>query len=1116
VKVPRAHGRVSQPLPALLLALAACAAHSGPPAASGTVPAAAAKAVAEPELRVGEPIERAEIGPGETHAYRLPIVSAQYLKLVAKPRTVDLALTLLGPDGTVLAEADGPGGSTKRELLSLVSSVSGTGRLVVVRRDQGDRRGYRVELAEQRPARDDDALRVKAERLYAEAVHRRSLGSADEMRAALQVLEQALPLWRQIGDRNGESDTLTQIGLSHRSLGDLDAALTELTRSAAIAESQSYLDGLAEALNGQALIDKRQGRVDAALEKYHRALVIAEERGSAEQRAKVLQNLGMLHFDRGETRQALERFELALPLWQATGELGEEANTTQSVGLIYLWYRGELGKATQYFERASELSQEAGDRRTQGSALLNLAGTYRRRRQLQRALVSYREAADRLRALGDPYLRAVSLEALGSLYFDLGDLDRAAHHYREAEMVYREQADMAAEASVLTSIGLLEQQRGDLQSARSYFERALASSEILRNRRTEGLSRHRLGSLLRVAGDLKAAKESLHRALELRQEVGDRSEEAQVLLDLGACESEQGDAVAAAGHFARARELARAVESPALEAASLLRWAAHDRNAGDLMAALDKLEAAGRIIESTASSVLSRDLRATYFGSQRTHAELYIDVLMRLAALESDGAFERMALEASEWARARSLLDLLAEGRIELRTGVSPELKEKEAKLDEGALWTRGRLAALLASSQADALQVTRLRQELADLGERRQEIEEEIRQRHPRYSTLRYPRPLRLPQVQELLDDRSALLEYFLGTDRSFLFVVKRSSLNCYRLPPAREIAGLVERLREALGTPQRKRLGGYISASHRLYELLIAPAEGALEGMAGLIIIPDRALHLLPFEVLLTQSARPDGSARGLPFLILRHSITYAPSASVLSSLRSSSEPRQPAADGALRFLAFADPDSSPLQAPALDPLPGARREVLEIANLYPSREVAVFLGADANEENVKSNGRLEDALRIHFATHGIVDPTLPELTALVLAARTDSAEDGLLHLDEIFDLKTTADVVVLSGCDTGLGRQVTGEGLIGLTQAFFYAGTRSVIVSLWPVSDAASPLLMPDFYRRLEEGASKAEALRQTKLHLLDSDQWSHPFYWAQFILMGDGSAQWLHAS
>jgi CHAT domain-containing protein/Tfp pilus assembly protein PilF len=1062
-----------------------------------------------PELQVGEPIE-AELSPGESHLFTIAIEPGQYVRVVARPRTIDVALRLFAPDRAVLATADGPGGSRKPELLSLLTSVAGEAHLEVTRRDEGERRGYQLLLQERRPARDGDLLRIETERAYYGAIHRRSLGSAEEMRTALATLELALPLWRQIGDLHGEVDTLTQIGLSHRSLGATDKAVECLTRSIALAESVGYPEGLAEAVNGLALADKHRGRLDAALAGYRRALAIARERGSTEQEAKVLQNIGMLLFERGESQQAREHLELALPLWQEIGDLGEEGNTAQTLGLTHLYHDGRLDMATQHFQRALTLSRAASDRRTEAGALLNLGAIYRRRRQLQSAVVAFRDATERFRAIGDQKLLALSQESLGSLYYDLGDFGRAAHHYQEAEMSYRSQGDVNSQARVLTSAGLIDQRRGNLETARGYFEQALLSSQQVGNARTEAMARERLGVLLRETGDLDAAKESLLQALELHQRIGDRSEEAYTLAELGTCESRQGRAQAASDHFADARELARSIENPALEAAVLLRWGEHDRDIGDLESALQRIQAAQGIVESTRSSVLSRDLRATYFASQRQHAELHIDVLMRLEERHPHAGHQALALGVSEWARARSLLELLAEGRVELEAGFSPELKERETKLEERVQDLGRRLTALLSTPDASSLEVARLRQDLAALGEEHQEIEAEIRRRHPRYAQVRYPRPLRLDEIRALLDGRSALLEYFLGTESSFLFVVKRDSLSCYRLPPAREIAGLVTRLRQGLEVRERRRLGGYMSAAQRLYELLVAPAASSLANVTNLIIAPDRALHLLPFEVLLTnEGALAGGSLQALPFLVQRYAVTYVPSATALASLRDNPQDRRGRGGETLRFVAFADPPLDATSLPSrLPPLPGARREVLEIASQYRADEAMVFLGADASEENVKTGGHLQQASRIHFATHAIVDEALPELTALVLAARPDSGEDGFLHAYELFDLKLGADVVVLSGCDTGLGREISGEGLIGLTQALFFAGARSVVVSLWPVADAASPSLMPEFYRRIDGGMSKAEALRQTKLRMKASERWAHPFYWAQFILVGDG--------
>jgi CHAT domain-containing protein len=159
------------------------------------------------------------------------------------------------------------------------------------------------------------------------------------------------------------------------------------------------------------------------------------------------------------------------------------------------------------------------------------------------------------------------------------------------------------------------------------------------------------------------------------------------------------------------------------------------------------------------------------------------------------------------------------------------------------------------------------------------------------------------------------------------------------------------------------------------------------------------------------------------------------------------------------------------------------------------------------EATEENVKDNGLLRTARRIHFATHGLLDEKQPELSGLVLTRTPGSREDGLLQVYEIFNLELDADLVVLSACDTGLGNAVGGEGLLGVTRALLYAGAHSVVVSLWQVDDTSTPDLMVGFYRHLDKAGDKAEALRQAKLTMIHEKRFAHPFYWAPFILIGE---------
>jgi CHAT domain-containing protein len=253
-----------------------------------------------------------------------------------------------------------------------------------------------------------------------------------------------------------------------------------------------------------------------------------------------------------------------------------------------------------------------------------------------------------------------------------------------------------------------------------------------------------------------------------------------------------------------------------------------------------------------------------------------------------------------------------------------------------------------------------------------------------------------------------------------------------------------------------------------------------------------------------------------RNLPYLIREHAVSYVPSVSVLASLR---PPATRPAAARPRFVAFANPTLDPGgKVPAavtrslvegnsswrLAPLPEAESEAAGIARLYPSGESKVYSGDDAREENVKHNALVETAERLHFATHGLLDGRHPELSGLVLA-QEPGGEDGFLQAYEIFRLKLSADLVVLSACET-LGTEVTGEGVVGMTRAFLYAGAPSVLVSLWRVSDTGTSDLMLHFYRSLEPADDEAGSLRRAKLEMIADPRRSHPYYWAPFVLVG----------
>ena len=1114
MKVLRAQDRVSKPLPALLLAFAAaCATHSGAPPDR----ASAATTPAEPELRVGEPVER-QLAPGETHAYRVEVPAGSYLRIVAEPKAMDLALTLLAPDGTVLAAADGPGGSKERELLSLIAATGGSCRLEVKRKDEGESRGYSLQLEERRPMLSSDEIRIRAEQAFAEALHLQFLGAADATKRAFSKFEESLALREELGDSVGQVESLNHTGLTLYAQGEVTEAIARYERAAELSQAIGYRQGEGEALNNLGLAYSRLAEPDKTLDYYQRALAIWRAIDNPGQAANTLHNLGVFLYDRGEPRRAYESLEEALPLWRESGDLAGEANSLNSLGALQLFFFGEPKAALDSLSRALSLSRAAGSPVTEAYVTSSLALAHRTRGELQQALDLYRAVIARWESVGDPTSLGNVREALAGLYAELGELERAAEEYRRILKLYHSAGNRDYEARVLNALGLVESLSNRPLAALDLYRQSLALSREIGNRRSEAIALRRSGIAERALGNLDAALANLEQCLELTRATGNRAEEASTLLDLGLVQHRLGRE-GSFQNLERALELARHAENATLQASTLFQWAKLDRDAERFDQARARLEEALGIIESVRQQVASRDLRATFLAARREYYEDYIDVLMRLDASRPGEGFAEKAFEASERARARSLLELLAEGRIDVRGGIAPELREREKQLASRISLVQMRLLNLLSREGPASGEVAQRREELGTALQEREDLEAEIRSQHPRYAEVRYPFPLTLSEVKATLDEDTVLLEYALGQSASYLFVVTREGFRAHRLPPAQEIGKEVEQLRRTTASPERRLLGQFALSSHRLYHLLLLPAASVLEHHATIIIVADGNLHLLPFETLAPAPALEREDISRLSFLLRTHTVSYIPSASVLPRLHLDKAKGDDGKPTTSSLVAFADPlgqANARLEvaaasllglASSLPGLPESRREVQGIAKLFALPDVSLFIGADATEDNAKLEGVLSRARRVHFATHAFLSEVRPELSGLVLARSPSSAEDGLLQVYEIFNLDLDAELVVLSSCQSGLGKRIEGEGLVGLARAFLYAGTSSLVASLWAVNDASTADLMIEFYRRLNQENDRAEALRAAKLYVLADPERAHPFHWAPFVLIGE---------
>ena len=361
------------------------------------------------------------------------------------------------------------------------------------------------------------------------------------------------------------------------------------------------------------------------------------------------------------------------------------------------------------------------------------------------------------------------------------------------------------------------------------------------------------------------------------------------------------------------------------------------------------------------------------------------------------------------------------------------------------------------------------------------------------------------------MLTPDTALIEFVLSEQKSFAWVIQQGKLTAVMLPPGQEIEALVKQYRDVFAgnissLNAAQEIAKQKAQSQQIYKKLFQPLAPYLVKARKLVIVPDGVLAYLPFETLVNEN-KPVPS-----YLLERFAISYAPSASALAALTAH---RHATASDAKGIIAFGDPQYSKTAAGAaqsvrgneLRQLPYTRMEVNEITALFPAAERRVFLGLDAQEQNVKSEP-LGQYRYVHFAAHGIIDEDYPARSGIMLSIGTGSTEDGMLQMSEVMRLKLNADLVTLSACRSGLGKLLNGEGMIGLTRSFLYAGAESVAVSLWSVNDIATASLMKSFYKYLQAGKSKDEALQAAKLELLKGQQraWRHPYYWAPFVLVG----------
>jgi len=991
-------------------------------------------------------IEQGQIAGAQPAAYRVALGAGDYLHATLEQQGVDAVAVLLDPDGTAVLTVDSPNGNRGPEHLFFVATRSGS-YLLEVR--AFEKAGGRFTLQmESRPATAVDRSRATACRAVSEGDAALAQDNGTAKREALLLYTEAIEQWRRTGEAYQEALTETKLG-------------------------------------------------------------------------KALARLG-------EIRTSVQHRERALSLFGGLAIESQQPALRNDLGVAYERL-GQLGIARSLFEVARASARRLGDRREETAAVNNLGLLEKDAGEPWRGLVLFEEALAGWRELGDSKGTAATLHNLGTLYTVLGKLPEAEESLQQALGIYRALGLRRDEAVTTLALGWVHFLQGDAPRGRTELLHSLDLRRSTGDRGGEAVTLDRLGTLSREVRELDRAMSEYRQALRILESLGDAQGKARTLSNMGETLTAKGDPAAGLRDQDIALQLLESQAQPSAEAYARFRRARAERVLGRLEAAWADMRRAIPNLERIRERAESDDLRMTYLDSVHELHEFSVDLLMELHHREPGLGYERLALAMVERSQARGLLDLVHEAQDRSAADRMGPRGGGLLRLEEEIRAAERRQAVLVAEAgrrNAVAAEESHVRRLLRE----REKILVELRLAGGAKGLP--ARPLEAVEIQRrLLDADTLLLVYFLGEKRSFVWAVSDRNIESAVLPPKALLERAAVRLHSLVARSAPERNGKQLElTAEELSGVLLGKVAHLLEGKR-LVVVADGALAYVPFDTL------PDPVNGGLP-MIVRHEVVMLPSASVLAAIRERAAVRPPPP----KLLAVvADPvfsrdDPRLTQGPqstsavlgagtapgwvvtrsardlglrGLARLPFSRREAEAILSLVRPEQRFSAMGFAANYALV-TGGRLKGFRIVHFATHALIHPKYPELSGVVLSLVDERGrlQPGFLRSYQILSLHLPADLVVLSACRTGLGVELNGEGLVGLTQSFFHAGASRVLVSLWDVDDRATDRLMEHFYRELLlSGRPPSAALRAAQLSMRDDPRWSAPYYWAGFVLQGD---------
>ena len=944
---------------------------------------------------------------------------------------------------------------------------------------------------------------------------------------ALEFYQQTLAIRQELGDRSSASNLLNNIGGIYYRLGQYSKALESFQQALSIRQQLGNRSGEGTTLNNIGGIYDRLGQYPQALEFYQQALGIFKQIGDRSGEGTTLNNIGLIYDRLGQYPQALGFFQQALALVKAMGDRLGESITLNNIGLVYD-HLGEYPRALEFYQQALTLRRQIGDRSGEGIILNNIGGSYNRLGEYPKALAFYQQALTLLKEMGDRPGESSTLNNIGSIYYQLGQYPRALEFYQQALALRQEIGDRPGESLTLNNIGLIYYQLGQYAKASAFYQQALAIFKQIGDRSGESLTLHNIGGVYNRLGDYTKALAFYQQALALRRQIGDRNGEGNTLNNMGLLYDRLGDYTKALAFYQQALALRRQIGDRNGEGTTL-------NNIGYTLAAQKQPELAIVFLKQAVSTyeAIRENLQKLPREQQQSYTETVAHTYRQLAdlLLQHDRILE--AQQVLDLLKVQELEDYLRNVRGDAKKleylRPEDEILKQYSELQKTMIEIGRELTELRKLDGKNALSLTQ-KQKLEKLDELERNINRQfnefiesklVQDQVTQLSRTASKQNLNLEDLNALRDDLrkldAVLLYPLILEDRLELVITTPNS------PPLRrtvknlkreELNRVIADYRSALEQP-----GSNAQAqAQQLYTWLIKPLEADLQQAQPKTIIyaPDGQLRYIPLAAL----------HDGKQWLIQRYRINNITARSVTDF--HTVPAKQP------RILAGAfGPQATTVKVGDQEfhfhGLPAASQEVKTLVAAIPG--TLGLLNQDFSRSSTLQ--RLNSFNIIHLATHGKFVVGRAETSFILLGNR----QSDIVTLDEIKNLTmNNVDLVVLSACETGVGGKLgNGEEILGLGYQFQRAGARAAIASLWQIDDGGTQVLMNAFYAALQKGMTKAQALQEAQKALITgnystvggqrsdikiidirtgqdrsigSNTLHHPYYWAPFILIGNG--------